>query len=436
METATLNQFLPPDIVFEWAGSDAHPEDASFSGKNLKYILSRLPVAIWELSDASFAAMQKRKPPAAARKYVQNEKEIKIVLPYKSEPYDEESFHILYRLKEEGREFLSIDSLLFNFRTMEWSGPPEALHDLHNSVLRLAPSVPIETSTLLELCSLAAMLDFAFVADRNDFDAPFRQNGEEEPSRRYLAKIFRRIVNGAKPSRGFLLMERLGILEWFLPELARGRGLSQNRYHRFDILEHSLFTCDAVQGPNLILRLAGLFHDLGKVDTRREKPNGESSFHNHEMISVKITDRVLRRFGFESAVIRHVKFLVRNHMFHYTNEWSDRAIRRFIAKVSTEELNDLITLRLADRKGSGKHSALPRAIKEMMRHIEEVRAKEAELKVTDLAINGHTLIEMGVEAGPAMGNILKELLTLVKSGDLTNEEGTLREAVEKRLQMR
>jgi hypothetical protein len=173
--------------------------------------------------------------------------------------------------------------------------------------------------------------------------------------------------------------------------------------------------------------LSGLFHDIGKVDTRRERSEGEVTFYNHEIVSAKHADHILKRFGFPYELRKRVRFLVRNHMFHYTSEWSDRAIRRFMRKVEPETLEDLITLRLADRKGSGKKQALPRAIRELIRHIEDVKEKEAELKVRDLAIDGHALMDLGMEPGPRMGEILNELLDRVKSGELENLEDLLKQ---------
>ena len=94
-------------------------------------------------------------------------------------------------------------------------------------------------------------------------------------------------------------------------------------------------------------------------------------------------------------------------------------------KVSPSQLEDLIALRLADRKGSGKRQALPRAIKDLIRHIEEIKQQEAELKIRDLKIDGNDLMQMGMEPGPGMGDLLKGLLDRVKSGEIPNERDVL-----------
>ncbi|MEQ9366520.1 MAG: hypothetical protein RIF32_19925, partial [Leptospirales bacterium] len=87
----------------------------------------------------------------------------------------------------------------------------------------------------------------------------------------------------------------------------------------------------------------------------------------------------------------------------------------------------LITLRLAHRNGSGKKTALPRAIKDLIRHMERIRAEEAELKIPNLAVDGHTLMELGMQPGPRMGDVLQQLLDEVKTEQVPNEEAALRE---------
>ncbi|HNL10342.1 MAG TPA: hypothetical protein PKM44_07510, partial [Turneriella sp.] len=130
---------------------------------------------------------------------------------------------------------------------------------------------------------------------------------------------------------------------------------------------------------------------------------------------------IMKRLAVPITVGQKVKFLVRNHMFHYTDEWSDKAVRRFVKKVPLEELQDLISLRLADRKGSGKKTAFPKALQKLIDHIDEIIAKEQEFKIKDLAVNGHTLMEMGIPASRQMGDILKYLHAEVAAGRAANE---------------
>jgi hypothetical protein len=392
-------------------------------GKNLKYILSDLPVCAMEMEEQEIEALARRVQTSPCIKMIESEGGLKLVASD-----DDGEWHFIYRTPGSTVSLLTIDDLTYDPASGEWTGDGRSIDDLNNATARIRDGMEIDSGTAFEFAALISMLDFKPHADSIErLTSVFSEVEARKLSRRFLGKILRKIVCGAKPSRGFLLLDAIGALDSFLPELATGKGLSQNRYHLHDIFYHSIFTCDAVPQPDLVIRLAGIFHDLGKVDTRRVRENGEATFHNHEIISSKISDRVLHRLGFDPLIIKRVRFLVRNHMFHYTDEWTDRAVRRFISKVGPDDLDDLITLRLADRKGSGKRSALPKAIRTMMRHIDDVRAREAELKITDLAIDGHTLMDMGMEPGPQMGAILKEMLHAVKTGAIANEESILRE---------
>lgn len=233
--------------------------------------------------------------------------------------------------------------------------------------------------------------------------------------------IFRGIIMGRRPSAGLRLLDRLGLLDYFLPEVTAGRGLTQNRYHAYDIFEHLLRSVDGAMDLNEPVRWSALLHDIGKVPTRVETDTGEATFHNHEMYSARMVVPIMKRLAVPITVGQKVKFLVRNHMFHYTDEWSDKAVRRFVKKVPLEELQDLIALRLADRKGSGKKTAFPKALQKLIDHIDAIIAKEKEFKIKDLAVNGHTLMEMGIPASRQMGDILKYLHAEVAAGRAANE---------------
>ncbi|MBE7437126.1 MAG: HD domain-containing protein [Spirochaetales bacterium] len=246
-------------------------------------------------------------------------------------------------------------------------------------------------------------------------------------SRALQRKLLIRIVQTEQPSQCFEMLRKAGILEVWLPELTAARGLKQNRFHEHDIYYHSLYACDAAPADDVELRLSALFHDLGKVDTRVEGPGGEATFHRHEIYSTRHARRILNRLDFPLNSRERILFLVRHHMFHYTGDWSDRAIRRFSRKVGPAALNDLIALRKADRRGSGRKAKLPRAIQRMIQHIRRVENSDARLKVSDLKINGHILMGMGYTPGPAMGRTMKVLLSEVQQGKLQNQQSDLEE---------
>ncbi|HNL55012.1 MAG TPA: HD domain-containing protein [Turneriella sp.] len=289
---------------------------------------------------------------------------------------------------------------------------------VHYSATQLSAEGDLTLKDSLLLCRLVARFPQLTVeasmapADKTDLDAL---------SQSFRRTIFRGIIMGRRPSAGLRLLDRFGLLEYFLPEVTAGRGLTQNRFHAHDIFEHLLRSVDGAMDLNEVVRWSALLHDIGKVPTRVETDTGEATFHNHEMYSARMVVPIMKRLAVPITVGQKVKFLVRNHMFHYTDEWSDKAVRRFVKKVPLEELQDLISLRLADRKGSGKKTAFPKALQKLIDHIDEIIAKEQEFKIKDLAVNGHTLMEMGIPASRQMGDILKYLHAEVAAGRAANE---------------
>jgi putative nucleotidyltransferase with HDIG domain len=222
-------------------------------------------------------------------------------------------------------------------------------------------------------------------------------------------------------------MEETGILKLILPELSACRGIEQKGMHRFDVLDHLLFACDAADVQPLDVRLAALFHDIGKPQTRSIDQEGVYTFYNHETVSANIAENIMTRFRFPLKTTKTVSLLVRNHMFHYESEWTDSAVRRFILRSGIENLDMLFALRRADACGiAGEKSAVPALLDEFHDRIGAILEKEHVFSLKDLDINGNDLILAGIPAGPKIGMILMELLdTVLDDPSLNNNEKLL-----------
>jgi tRNA nucleotidyltransferase/poly(A) polymerase len=192
---------------------------------------------------------------------------------------------------------------------------------------------------------------------------------------------------------------RLGILDIVLPELARTRGYDQDTpHHSFDLFTHSLRTA-AGTPPNLVLRLAGLLHDLGKVETR-DRRRGRAVYYGHEEASELIASRVLERLRFPRRTVRAVLFLVRNHMVNYRTEWSDRAVRRFLKKAG-EDRHRLLALVKADRKAQGPGGAGRGLIRDLERRLDKAEAHRVPEEST---LDGREIMDiLGIGEGPLVG---------------------------------
>jgi tRNA nucleotidyltransferase/poly(A) polymerase len=226
------------------------------------------------------------------------------------------------------------------------------------------------------------------------------------------------------PSRGLRLMESSGMLELVLPELAACRGVEQRGRHRFDVLDHLYESVDAAPAE-IALRLAALFHDLGKPAAKVENPGAEPSFHRHEEYSAEAASGILKRLRFPNGLHDEVVHLVRHHMFAYDDSWSDAAVRRFLARVGADTIDRLFALRLADGAGMTGLPVDPRSLEPFRERIGAVLAESHAFGLRDLAVDGEELASIGVPKGPVMGRILAELLETVLDDPGLNEKARL-----------
>jgi len=224
-----------------------------------------------------------------------------------------------------------------------------------------------------------------------------------------------KILASPLPSRAFLLMEKTGLLKLFLEELSTCRGVEQKGYHHFDVLDHCLSACDyaAAKGYSRELRLASLFHDVGKPQARQMGDDGIWTFYRHEETSARLCKKILNRLRYSNAVIDKVCHLIKEHMFHYTDEWTDSAVRRFIARAGEDHLEDLYRLRRADTYAFAAKEGDNSSLLLLANRVEKILAESRALSVKDLAVSGNDLIAIGIQSGKTMGIILNELLETV-----------------------
>jgi putative nucleotidyltransferase with HDIG domain len=238
-----------------------------------------------------------------------------------------------------------------------------------------------------------------------------------------------KIILSPRPVPALRLMESSGLLGLFIPELAACRGIEQKGYHRFDVLDHSLLACGfaAREDRSLEVRLAALFHDLGKRETRRLDEGGSWTFYRHEEASARLAGEILRRLRYPNTVIQRVSRLAGDHMFHYDESWGDAAVRRFVIRVGEENLEDLFALRRADAFALGAVPPPPEFLLPFRERIAAVLAAGRALSLRDLAVSGDDLIRQGIPPGKTLGIILRELLDTVIADPGCNTRETLLE---------
>lgn len=229
------------------------------------------------------------------------------------------------------------------------------------------------------------------------------------------------------PSRAFEVMRRTGILGVTCPELVEGVGMEQNKWHAYDVWRHGLECMDAcIADP--ILRIAALLHDVGKPRTRAwSDKTADYTFYDHDRVGAEIAEPIAARLRFSNDERARIVSLVRHHLFHYSDEWTDAAVRRWIRRVGPERVEDLYRLNEADVRAKGRdfESDLA-ALAALKAHVARVVAEGAALSTRDLKVNGHDLLsELGLAPGRVIGELLDVLLECVTEDPSVNERGAL-----------
>ena len=229
-----------------------------------------------------------------------------------------------------------------------------------------------------------------------------------------------KLLGAEQPSIGLQLLSETGLLERISPDLAKQRGVPQNKAPGEDLWDHTLRSVDAARQDRPVVRLAALLHDLGKPATF-----SDGHFLHHEVVGADLAAALLDQLRFPRAVRERVVHLVRHHMFSYEPAWSDAAVRRFIGKIGIDSIDDLFELREADNLGSG---LVPEAggLDVLRARVTAELEGEVVLDRSKLEIDGRDLIEeLGLRQGPQLGRILDELLEKVIVDPALNDRATL-----------
>lgn len=256
--------------------------------------------------------------------------------------------------------------------------------------------------------------------------------GLEMIAKERIRDEFEKIIMTRDAAKGILLLEELDLLRYVLPELREGLGVGQNKHHIYSVFEHNVRALDyaAKQDYSLVVRLASLLHDLGKPKAK-VGDGPDSTFHQHEYVSAKMTVRALDRLRFPKDTVDRVAHLVRRHMFYYNvGEISPAGVRRFVVRVGPENIDDLLKVREADRIGSGVAKAVPYKLRHLLFMIDKVKRDPLSPKM--LKVNGEDVMrELGLPPGPRIGWILYALLEEVLDDPARNERDELTDRMKK-----
>ncbi len=307
------------------------------------------------------------------------------------------------------------------------------LDDLTNSYIRaigVAEKRFLEDALrMMRAIRFAVVLNFEI--DKKTFDAIKKLSENIQYISVERVRIeFEKILLSDYPKRGLDLLKDSGLLKYILPELEKTVGVTQNKYHIYDVYTHILVALQNSE-KDLIVRLSVLFHDIAKPDVR-EVINDKVTFYNHEIVGVEVANNVLRRLKYSNNIIEQVTHLVRNHMFHYQPIWKDTTIKRFIKRVKPEYLEKLLKIREADVSASNLEYE-DDTYKELFVRVKQILEDDTNIfTIKELDIDGNDIIKrLKIRPSKKIGEILNYLLEYVIENPNDNKKEILLKEIEK-----
>ena len=288
--------------------------------------------------------------------------------------------------------------------------------DLDAKVLR-TPAEPTQTFAddplrMLRAIRFAAELGFSLAPDL--LPAMRRLKSRLAPpviSVERIADELRRMLASERPKLALELLDQADLLGVVLPEIEATKGVPQTGYHTHDVFGHTLLTVAATP-PDLLLRVAALFHDAGKPATAK----GDGTFLGHEEVGAQIAKASLERLRFAQKEIDVVVGLVRLHLrpVFYRSDWTDGAVRRLM-RYAGPLLDRLMLLARADIAASAYPE--PEKLDELQARLDAVRAEQPS-RLAPLITGEEIMRVRGLAPGPEVGRIKRKLEELVLDGDI------------------
>lgn len=239
-----------------------------------------------------------------------------------------------------------------------------------------------------------------------------------------------KIICCDKPSNYLMLSEFLDMISSVIPELDDLYYLRQNNpNHCFNnVYKHSVKAMDKIE-PEVHLRLAMLFHDLGKLKTKTTDDNGIDHFNQHEKSSVEMTEIIMRRLKYSNKMIDDVCTLIGSHMIRYENV-TPKLARRFLSRMGNR-WEDMIKVMIADRLAAVTRFSGLEKVYRLKFECEIVLTKQQPITIKQLALNGNDLIRAGIKEGKEIGVVLNKLKEFVLDNPEFNNRGDLYKQLKK-----
>lgn len=314
------------------------------------------------------------------------------------------------------RRDFTINAIAYDPYTEQIVDPFNGIEDIKNKIIRAVGSPDerfIEDPLrMYRACRFKSKLNFSI---ENKTEQAIKQNSELciNISVERIRDEILKTLETSKPSYGIDCFVKTGLFNHILPEFLKLINLEQpSEYHTYDVYKHTLCVIDNIPSDKPILRIAGMFHDIGKPYCKSVK-KGRITFLGHEKISVEIFKLIAKRLKLSNVIIKYVSLMIANHMRFYNPKWSNSAIRRLVNSVGEDNFKDLTILMKADFRAGIKTKDYTDEL--IYRYLEmKKKSIPTSLTIKDLKINGHDIMKvLNIKPSPKIGKILNCILELV-----------------------
>jgi len=368
------------------------------------------------------------------------------VTTYRTESYDPDSRkpEVEYGDSIEGdlsRRDFTVNSMALELttKTPEFIDPFNGLEDLAKRVLRTPVKAENSFSDdplrMMRAARFASQLDFEIAPDVLQAIKDMAGRISIISAER-VRDEFTKMLMSKNPRTGITILVETGLAEIVLPEIPKLRLEIDEHHHHKDVYEHSITVLeqaisheDRLGGPNLIIRLAALLHDIGKPKTRSLIPGGGVSFHHHEIVGARLTKSRLKALRFDGDTIEKVETLVALHLrFHGygDGEWTDSAVRRYVRDAG-DLLVHLHVLTRADctTRNAKKAERLAKTYDGLEARIAKLMEEEELSRIRPDLDGAQVMKLLNIKPSAAVGKALDYLLELrLEYGPLGEERAT------------
>lgn len=313
------------------------------------------------------------------------------------------------------RRDLTINSLLLNVsdgKILDLTG--KGLNDIENKIIR-TPTDPNETFTddpLRMLRAIRFSVRYGWGLSNEVFEGIKNNHNQlQKISKERIRDEFDKILVSKNPKQGILMLMNTGLMKYIIPEMYNIKDLTQNQYHQYDVLNHTLLVVQNTP-PKLDVRLSALLHDIGKYETKTDI-DGKIQFLGHEDVGEKLSIDILRRLKYPNNIIKKVSTLIKHHMrtkpFGDDVNITDKPLRKLMNDLN-DDLEDFLDLVHSDNISHGdpgwEHN-MENQVANIKNKLEQIRNRKEPEK---MKITGKDVMDtLNIKPGPKVGSMLKKL---------------------------